>query len=97
MEAIVGLVASPQLVQAAQIVNMGHQRPVEVNAFIDLLAGHLKRQPIIEYAPMQVADVPLTCASEDRLVEMLGSWRETPLDAGLERFVKWLEAWDPLT
>jgi hypothetical protein len=45
---------------------------------------------------MQVADVTLTCASEDRLVEMLGSWRETPLDAGLERFVKWLEAWDPI-
>jgi hypothetical protein len=46
---------------------------------------------------MQVADVPLTCASEDRLVAMLGSWRETPLDAGLEHFVKWLEAWDPMT
>jgi UDP-glucuronate 4-epimerase len=97
VEAIGGLVARPELAQGAQIVNMGHQRPVEVNAFIDLLAGHLKRQPIIEYAPMQVADVPLTCASEDRLVSMLGSWRETPLDAGLEHFVKWLEAWDPLS
>jgi len=39
----------------------------------------------------------LTCASEDRLVGMLGSWRETPLDVGLERFVTWLEAWDPMT
>ena len=97
VEAIGGLVARPELAQGAQIVNMGHQRPVEVNAFIDLLAGHLKRQPIIEYAPMQVADVALTCASEDRLVAMLGSWRETPLDAGLEHFVKWLEAWDPMT
>ena len=97
VEAIGGLVARPELAHGAQIVNMGHQRPIEVNAFIDLLAGHLKRQPIIEYAPMQVADVPLTCASEDRLVAMLGSWRETPLDAGLEHFVKWLEAWDPMT
>lgn len=96
VEAIVGLVAHPSLVAGASIVNMGHQRPVEVNAFIDLLAGHLKRQPIIEYAPMQVADVALTCASEDRLLGMLGSWRETPLDKGLEYFVKWLQDWDPL-
>jgi UDP-glucuronate 4-epimerase len=96
VEAITGLVAHPSLVAGANIVNMGHQRPVEVNAFIDLLAGHLKRQPIIEYAPMQVADVALTCASEDRLLGMLGSWRETPLDKGLEYFVQWLQDWDPL-
>lgn len=96
VEAITGLVARPSLVAGADIVNMGHQRPVEVNHFIDLLAGHLKRKPIIEYAPMQVADVALTCASEDRLLGMLGSWRETPLDQGLEHFVKWLQNWDPL-
>jgi len=96
VEAITGLVAHPSLVAGADIVNMGHQRPVEVNAFIDLLAGHLKRQPMIEYAPMQVADVALTCASEDRLLGMLGSWRETPLDKGLEHFVQWLQDWDPL-
>ena len=96
VEAITGLVALPSPVAGADIVNMGHQRPVEVNAFIDLLAGHLKRQPIIEYAPMQVADVALTCASEDRLLGMLGSWRETPLDKGLEHFVQWLQDWDPL-
>jgi UDP-glucuronate 4-epimerase len=96
VEAIVGLVARPELLQGAQIVNMGHQRPVEVNAFIDVLARHLKRQPLIEYAPMQVADVALTCASEDRLVGMLGHWRETPLEVGLEHFVKWLQAWDPI-
>jgi UDP-glucuronate 4-epimerase len=96
VEAITGLVARPDVVRGAEIVNMGHQRPVEVNTFIELLARHLKRQPVIEYAPMQVADVPLTCASEDRLVGMLGSWRETPLDTGLEYFVNWLQAWDPL-
>jgi hypothetical protein len=45
---------------------------------------------------MQVADVALTCASEDRLLGMLGSWRETPLDKGLEHFVQWLQDWDPL-
>jgi UDP-glucuronate 4-epimerase len=96
VEAITGLVARPDVVRGAEIVNMGHQRPVEVNTFIELLARHLKRQPVIEYAPMQVADVPLTCASEDRLVAMLGDWRETPLDTGLEHFVNWLQAWDPL-
>ena len=96
VEAIGKLVSPVDKLTAPDIVNMGHQRPVEVNSFVQLLAKHLKVEPIIEYAPMQAADVALTCASEERLLRMIGDWRETTLDQGLGHFVQWLESWDPL-
>lgn len=96
VEAISKLVSPSQTLQAPEIVNMGHQRPVEVNTFVALLAKHLGVQPIIEYAPMQAADVALTCASEERLLSMIGDWSDTTLDQGLGHFVKWLQTWDPL-
>ncbi|NDC60756.1 MAG: NAD-dependent epimerase/dehydratase family protein [Betaproteobacteria bacterium] len=96
VEAIGKLVSVQGDLAAAEIVNMGHQRPVEVNTFVEILAKHLKVEPIVEFAPMQAADVALTCASEDRLLGMIGSWRETPLALGLGEFIEWLQAWDPL-
>jgi UDP-glucuronate 4-epimerase len=96
VEAISKLVAMNGTLTQADIVNMGHQRPVQVQEFIALLAKHLKVQPIIEYAPMQPADVALTCASEERLLSMIGQWSDTPLDQGLGHFVDWLHSWDPL-
>ena len=96
VKAIGKLVSPSDKLTAPSIVNMGHQRPVQVNTFVELLAKHLNVKPIIEYAPMQAADVAVTCASEDRLLAMIGSWGETPLDQGLGHFVQWLEAWEPV-
>ncbi len=96
VQAISQLVAPASRLVVPEIVNMGHQRPVEVNEFVALLAKHLNVQPIIEYAPMQAADVALTCASEERLLSMIGDWSDTALDAGLGHFIRWLQAWDPL-
>ncbi len=96
VEAISKLVEPTSTLTSPEIVNMGHQRPVEVNDFVALLAKHLHVQPIIEYAPMQPADVALTCASEERLLSMIGQWSDTTLDEGLGHFVKWLQTWDPI-
>jgi hypothetical protein len=45
---------------------------------------------------MQKADVKLTCASETRLLSMIGQWPDTPLEEGLSQFLTWLQDWDPL-
>lgn len=95
--AVVAL-ASPQARwEGAAVVNVGHHRPVSVNSFVQSLASALGMTPIIEHAPMQKADVQLTCASEARLLDMVGHWPDTPLPMGLQQFVHWLEAWDPLS
>ena len=92
--AIDRLLHRPQGAAAAQVVNVGHRRPVQVKAFVEILARLTGTVPVIEFAPMQVADVRLTCASEDRLLSMIGSWPDTPLEQGLKSLVDWLQAWE---
>lgn len=97
---IVGAVMALSKPQAqwsgATVVNVGHHRPVSVNDFVACLSGVLGKSAIIRHAPMQKADVELTCASEERLLGMIGQWPDTPLQTGLQRFADWLHSWDPL-
>jgi UDP-glucuronate 4-epimerase len=94
--AAIAALASPSARwEGATVVNVGHHRPVSVNHFVQCLADQLGIAPLISYAPMQKADVKLTCASEARLLGMIGSWPDTPLEAGLSQFVRWLQDWDP--
>jgi UDP-glucuronate 4-epimerase len=82
--------------QGAEVVNVGHQRPIRVIDFVQVLSDLLQTSPLIEHAPMQTADVALTCASESRLLHLVDAWPDTPLKEGLGQFVQWLEGWDPL-
>jgi hypothetical protein len=45
---------------------------------------------------MQVSDVPLTCASDTKLVNYIGEWPETPLQKGLSQMTEWLAQWSPV-
>ena len=94
--AVVKLSQSPAW-SGATVVNVGHHRPVQVIEFVNTLAEVLGQQPRISYAPMQKADVALTCASEERLLSLIGDWPDTPLREGLLQFVDWLKGWDPMT
>lgn len=96
VSAVAALVAPQARWHGATVVNVGHQRPVSVNTFVTTLAARLGIKPIIEHAPMQKADVALTCASENRLLSMIDNWPDTPLEQGLGLFVDWLKKWDPI-
>ncbi len=78
------------------VFNVGHREPVEVNAFVRILEGALGREAIVRNVPQHRADVPVTCADPTRLRAHTGFSPSTPLEEGLARFVRWLEAWDPL-
>jgi UDP-glucuronate 4-epimerase len=80
----------------ADVVNVGHSNPIEVKEFVQTLADCLNVQPIIELLPMQVSDVPLTCASDAKLRQMIGEWPHTSLRNGLLEMVEWLEKWNPV-
>ncbi len=78
------------------VFNIGHQEPVEVREFVRLLEAALGRAAVVRYAPVHRGDVPVTCADVTRLRERTGFAPTTSLGAGLARFARWLEAWDPL-
>lgn len=77
----------------ADVVNVGHSNPTEVRQFVEVLSECLGIQPLIDLAPMQVSDVPMTCASDTKLIGMIGEWPETPLRDGLKEMTHWFEQW----
>ena len=74
----------------ANIVNVGHANPIQVTEFVQTLSECLDMTPVIELAPMQVSDVPLTCSNDEKLSSLIGEWPHTPLKEGLTNMVHWL-------
>jgi len=86
----------PAGMAAADVFNVGHRRPVRVIDFIAALERATGCPALIEHAPMQAGDVPVTCADPRRLIEAIGEWPATPLETGLAQFARWLNTWDAL-
>ena len=81
--------------RGVDVVNVGHSNPIQVTDFVKILSDCLGIEPVIELAPMQVSDVPLTCASDHKLVKLIGEWPHTSMKAGLTDMAKWLVNWQP--
>lgn len=81
--------------QGVDVVNVGHSSPIQVTDFVSLLSECLGIEPMIELAPMQVSDVPLTCASDLKLLHLIGEWPHTSMKDGLAEMAKWLVNWQP--
>ena len=72
-----------------RIYNIGNNNPVELNYFVEVLEKAIGRKAIKEYLPMQPGDVPATYADVDALVRDVDFKPATPIEVGIERFVKW--------
>lgn len=95
--AVMGLCQLNPWIEHSTVVNVGHNTPIKIIDFVSQLADRLGVTAQLEMAPMQTADVPLTCADEQRLLSLLKSWPHTALPDGIDQFVRWLDSWDPLT
>lgn len=82
--------------EGASVVNVGHSSPIQVTEFVQALSECLEIEPIIELAPMQISDVPLTCACDNQLLSWIDDWPHTPLRQGLQELTNWLKQWDPV-
>ena len=71
------------------IYNIGNHRPTRVNDFIATLERLLGRKAIRNEMPIQPGDVPVTCASIERLQEATGFVPVTSLEDGLSSFCDW--------
>ena len=81
-----------------RIYNIGNNRPVELMHLIATLEGALGITAAKEMLPMQPGDVPATYADIDDLARATGFAPATPIEVGVERFVRWYrEEWLPLT
>ena len=73
----------------ACLYNIGNNRPVKLLDFIAALERALGREARKEYLPMQDGDVYQTFADVSALERDFGFRPDTPLETGLQRFVRW--------
>jgi len=72
-----------------RVYNIGNNRPVELLRLIEVLEAALGRKAEKNFLPIQPGDVPVTFADVDDLVRDAGFKPETPIEAGVTKFVEW--------
>jgi UDP-glucuronate 4-epimerase len=72
-----------------RIYNIGSNSPVELLRYIEVLEECLGKKAIKNLLPMQPGDVPDTYADVDALIEDVDYKPTTPIEVGIENFVKW--------
>jgi len=72
-----------------KVYNIGNHSPVELTRFIEVLEGLLGRKAEKRFLPMQAGDVVATYADVADLARDVGFEPATPIEVGLERFVRW--------
>jgi UDP-glucuronate 4-epimerase len=76
-----------------RIYNIGNNNPVELSRFIEAIERSLGTTARKEYLDLQPGDVPATFADVDDLVRDAGFKPDTPIEEGIERFVKWYRSY----
>jgi len=78
-----------------EIINLGNNRPVELEYFIYLLERYLGEKAKKVYVEKPKADVEITYADISKAKELLGWEPKTKIEEGLKRFCDWfLKNWE---
>ena len=72
-----------------RIYNIGNQQPVELMRYIEVIEECLGKTAEKNLLPMQPGDVPDTYADVEDLVADVDYRPNTPIEAGVKRFVDW--------
>lgn len=76
-----------------RIYNIGNNTSVRLMDFIEILEHSLGKKANKNFLPMQPGDVYATYADVDDLVEDFGWKPTTPIEKGIESFVKWYRSY----
>lgn len=72
-----------------KIYNIGNNNPVKLMDFIEAIERAIGKKIEKNMMPLQAGDVPATYANVDDLIEELNYQPNTPINKGVENFVKW--------
>jgi UDP-glucuronate 4-epimerase len=76
-----------------RLYNIGSNRPIELNRYIEVLEDCLGVRAHKNLLPMQPGDVPDTFADVTSLIEDVGYKPETTIETGIANFVEWYRAY----
>jgi UDP-glucuronate 4-epimerase len=72
-----------------RIYNIGNNAPVELLDVVHAIEAALGKKAQCELLPMQLGDVPETCADVDDLMRDVGFRPTTPIKDGIAKFIAW--------
>lgn len=72
-----------------RLYNIGSNNPTELLRYIEILEDCLGKKATKNLLPLQPGDVPDTYADVDALMEDVNYKPGTPIEVGVEKFVKW--------
>ena len=76
-----------------KIYNIGNNNQIELMRYIEVLEECLGKQANKNFLPLQAGDVPETLADVRDLVSDLDYKPNTPIEAGIPRFVEWYRSY----
>ena len=78
-----------------RIYNIGHERPVQLLHFIELLEQAFDRKAVMEMLPLQPGDVPDTEADTSELIAATGYAPRVSIEGGVAAFARWHREYYP--
>ena len=72
-----------------KLYNIGNNQPVELLRYIEVLEDCLGKKSARNLLPLQLGDVPDTYADVQALVDDVNYRPSTPIEVGIENFVRW--------
>ena len=72
-----------------RIFNIGNNESIKLEEFIYLLEREIGKNAIKEYEEIKPGDVKETKADNSILQEWIGTYPKTPLNIGIQKFIKW--------
>ena len=78
-----------------RIYNIGHERPVQLLHFIELLEQAFERKAVMEMLPLQPGDVPDTEADTSGLIAATGYAPKVSIEEGVAAFARWHREYYP--
>ncbi len=72
-----------------RIFNIGNNKPISLNYFIELLEKNLQKKAIKNFMSSQPGDLTSTFAEIDKLSKWIGYHPKTKIEQGIKRFTDW--------
>lgn len=84
-----GVLSSLAQAYPYEIFNLGNNKSIELNYFITCIEKELGLEAIKKLEPIQMGDVPETCADIDYSQEKLNYNPQTSIEEGVRKFITW--------
>ncbi|WP_300463445.1 NAD-dependent epimerase [Desulfobacula sp.] len=72
-----------------KLYNIGNNQPIALMSFVEAIEKAIGKKAVKKYLPLQAGDVPATYADVNDLIKDTGFKPSTPVDEGIQNFIKW--------